>query len=410
MSMKLSGKKMGSFTNLSQKFIYLALLKNYQSVYLIVPQFYFIDINKNREYLKQFESLFCGDKKFILRSSIQGEAEDQIGAGKSLSIKNIVSYEDFLISCEKTMKQDKINGLLLQEQVLYDQHMTGAFFDSTLFLENTYEKNQFCYLTQGSHLGDLKISLPVFSIFQRVSDYIEQENFLIEMGFIKDKIYLFQLIKVKKELIKKQILAKESEILNREVGKNKYDFLEELFWVFHSFLLRNSFNRKKLLENDYEKILANWRAIINCYRIFSIFTKTKSFVEYYTWAMEGKSKWAKICKKHFSIATFLSQGAFVSQSFIKNYHKLIFLGHKNKIAEIGREAYLLEQLDPQNVYPLPKHSVVLTRSSHILSHGYLAVVEKNFCLVGNIPLSLWRQLKPGVKVKVSFSQKKFSIL
>ena len=395
---------------LSKKFVNLDILKKYKSAYLVVPPFYPIDLRENTDHLKQFESLFLENKKFILRSSIQGESEDQINAGKSLSIKDISSYQDFIASYQKIIQQEKINSLILQEQILYNQHITGAFFDKILFLESASEKKQFCYLTENSQLGELTLDLPLFSLFQKISQELKQNNFLMELGLTKDKVYLFQLIEVQNHKIKKQLLAKESEVLNKEIRKMRYNFLEELLWGFRCFFLRRYFDEKKMSVNNHEEIIYNWRAIIHCYRTFSFFRKTYSFMEYYTWAMEGKSKWAQACKKHFTIASALSRGFFVSQNFIENYNKLIFLGSKSKTVQIGREAYLMEPLDPKAVYDLPQNSVVLTRSNTILSHGYLAVVEKNLYLVGNIPLNLWNQLKPGVKVKISFSQKKFLIL
>ena len=480
----------------SPKFLNLQKLRHRQSFKHLVPPFYHVPLPKagaadkgrltntsahhSEKTLAGFKKLFNHHMTYILRSSLKGEGGGKPGRpapkgsksgtpksnplksnplkpGQSLSISNIQSFNSFIKAYNIIKQQKNVECIILQEQKFVDHHLTCVFFKNIVFLENTDQEKQFFYLNQHSHIGanefiSPKILRRIYSELQGASQYLNCETFIAELGVCDDRMFVFQLMPVTGHSLIEPLMMKYEEALHKEASKAKCRVVDELLWLWRAWRLRQTFKSKPQLfssqHNCYEYVVSNWRALINCWRVYSWLHPKACFFDFYTWAMRAETWWARWGRQHFSIATQLSKGSFVSQDFINNYNKMIFLGDKNRVCDLqvahgqvkpgqvahGQDtpwqtapvqatssmpvpaasavckAYLLDDLDPRDIYALPQHSVILTSSSNLLSHGYLAAIERNLPLVGNIPAPLLRKLKKQRRVHVQFKEKKITAL
>lgn len=411
---------------MSPKFLNLQRLRNKQQLKHLVPPFYKVpkvSIQLCEKKLLWFKKLFNYHATYILRSSLSGEGGQKLRPGQSLSIGNIQSFNSFIKAYKKIACQPKLSGIILQEQKFLDHHLTGVFFKNIAFLENTDLEKHF-FLNQYSHIGAHDAIPPktlnsIYKALRRVSKHLKHSEFIVELGLCNEQVFVFQITPTVRYELTETLMTKYEELLQQEARRENFSFLGELVWLWRGFKLRWLFNKKPQIfashHNCYEHVVSNWRALISCYRAYTWWKPQAGFFDFYSWAMGGSSRWARWIKQHFSMATYLSEGSFVSQDFMKNYKKMIFLGHQTHTCWLQKsnpshhnttdlKAYFLDNLNPRDVYALPEGSVILTSSSNLLSHGFLAAIERNLPLVGNIPAEQLKQLKKQKAVRVQFKE------
>lgn len=358
----------------------------------------------------------------ILRSSVKGEAEESnLLSGRSQSISNIKSREDFKKAYLQILQQSDIEEVILQYEILWNKHLTLIHEKDFIFVEikirgNEEDKPQFLYWTPIGHTTDSSGLLKSLNLLlNRLKPLTDsQPLWLMELGLRNEDLFLFQIQPIAPSFlgnIFSQNLV-QNMLLSRHRFKKNHGLISMMKTEWRAF------NFRKLYLISSEKPLSwvflNWEFIFHYFRIYCLQKNLKptqnSFAEFLT-AAQSKTWLGEILRFHFKIANELrSEETFEEVNFVfENNSSILFIGQGKVEGKIGKEIILLSELTPQSVYHLNSDKIVLTKTVSLLSHGILAAIEIKIRVVAGIPDEIWDQLDVDVNIYLDFKMRQILI-
>jgi hypothetical protein len=382
---------------ISKKFILIDKIKQSKEYGALIPEF--LQINRHTSYA-DIRS-FLRKEPCILRSSLLGEGEvGQIQSGRSLSFKNIKSFEDYKLHYQKILKQERMNCCILQKEIVPLVHYTGCRWGETLFVENTHTKDQISIYTTKNKSGNLNInSVLIRNIFQVLDFLSTEKNFLFEFGISNEKLFIFQI---------NELNQQTSELMTNGFLKNfmrfqknvkkKYSFFELIKIEYQAFKFRKNYSS---MYGVFE-IWLNWKYMFHYYYLFCLTHKAEATPQ--LWVAFLKKKNSTVIA-HLKIANELSlkHKGLATEHFIEpSFEPTIFFGSGQKNCNVD-DCWIAEELTPEVVYK-HRHKVFLIRSAHSLSHSVLALIELNCLAVLNLNDENWTRLKNKQNVTIDFDK------
>jgi len=372
-----------------------------------IPNFWELDDLTNIKNL--FETQV--NKSYILRSQLAGEACFKLAAGRSLSIKNIKTYEDFLFHWQHIQKIQGRCDCILMEEIDYLYHGTlwwqlkegkiELTCAKTNYLSNIYFSENVTWGQSSELAKEIKLIKKFLKIFQQNIFNSQNQSMLMEFALDKHQIYLFQAVPIPETLLQKKsffIPLKSNQYQNFNLWK----------MIWKSWQLRN---QKKV---TFEDSATNWSSLWLYYLIFlhlhGLNLDSSSWNQYLLWAKKKNNFLAEIALNHIKIHHQIGLADLIESpaQFSKIRPQMWFMGTGKNNFQVKDCLICTELPNSKELIKLPAQSLILTTSRNQLSHSYLTAVEEGIPMVANIPghnIEEWRKLDPSSYLCVDFNQK-----
>ena len=369
----------------------------------------------------EIESVKISDLS-ILRSSVKGEAgESSLLSGKSLSVSAIKEIADFKNAYHQIIQQLELEEVILQREILWDQHLTLIYEKDFFFVEikirdNELGKPQFLYWTPLGHAMDNSGLLKSLNLLlNRLKPLTDSRPlWLMELGVSNEDIFLFQIQPLSLSCLGNIF----SQNIVQEMLLSRYRF-QKSHGLFAMMKMEwRAFRFRKLYFNSIERppswVFLNWEFIFHYFRVHcllkNLYPNQNSFREFLIAAQ--KQNWmGEILSTHFRIANELRLNeTYEEVDFVFDQSStFIFIGQGKFEGKIGKEFVLLFELTPQVVYQLDSNKIIITKTLSLLNHGILAAIEKKIKVVAGVPDEIWDQLDQDVNIYLDFKKRIFLI-
>ncbi len=362
--------------------------------------------------LKDCRPPFNGIKPYILRSSLKGESGPKMNSGKSISVPLIKTREDFDRALSIISMQDDLEHIVLQEQANYEKHYTAILTDGLIYVEPTSqtESHENLFHTKHTIVGTIQHSqvLEVLKKIERVN-----KSYLVEIGATEDQVFIFQVVEMNSPMLEalSNHLVDKIFALRRKCGNR--GFLGHLNMEFQAWNLRRKFFSKSLPMN-LKSSFDNWISIFHYFNIYLMIHKKKydgqSWTSFLNW-IQGGNYWLSLAvKEHIRVANALAHSnGNPHLARFTNDQEPHFLGEGRHRVVVGKNAIIMDTLAPKSIYELPQGATILTIDNHILSHGFLAAVERGLKVVANLPREMVMGFRTGQNLQIDFKTREISI-
>lgn len=325
--------------------------------------------------------------RFILRSALKNEGDfNQLQSGKSLSPGGIDSWQKLKNSWEAVQKQEKLEEVILQEEIEWETHITLIYEKDFFFaeLKSKSHSSQFLYWTPlGQSLSPITQKIKTF--LEPIKSELEKENFwLLEAGICRDKIHLFQIHPVNQELISHVFSGELApQIISSRLRFSKPQGLLGLMrteWEARKF-------RRRMKNQNFQPstVFLNWEFLFHYFRLFCMMQKMKpdaqSFGKFLS-ASYQNSWMSSLVKKHLELANYFRKSeTFDPMNLGFSGPQLIFIGKGMFQGKVGEDILVCDEISLDTIYGNPKPRVILSKEVGLLSHPVLASVENGIHLV-----------------------------
>ena len=400
----------------SQKFQFInnfnlsVKLKNY------LPKRYRV-VGEAQNYKKYFSNSVC----YVLRSSLRSEGSvEKINAGKSLSFKEIDTYEKFKKHYLEVLQQENLEEIYLEEQFYYLDHLTIYFKDDLCFVqvnnENT-NKVSFFSITQNfisNKVEYFKIFEPFYNLWL---EFGRSEDVVIEAGINDQEMKIFQIIPVSSKVLK-NIFTDDfivKLVKSKERFSKKKSFLSLLKTERDAKKFRNNL---KLDLKDISNSFKNWEYIFHYFYLYCVVRKKsgtdQDLVDFLNHILLNKHKWpSQGIFKHLQMANLIRKyenSTELPAMFKTTSSKLYFLGKNKQLrGKLKDIAVKVDKLTPEYIYNQKDKKLILTPNNEILGHAFLAAIESNIPIVGNMDRKYWEGLTNEDFLTVDFKTKEFIV-
>lgn len=367
-----------------------------------------------RDYLLRFykaqevdESLFNNVDEFILRSALYSENDETLNSGVSLSIKNIKTYEDFKMAKEQVDQQKDLDFAIVQPYWNYEKHITLILENEKFYADVIGEKSEFILKGPMTSTGDKKILKPLLVFIDLFKKYVK-EAVILELGFSKGQLKLFQVSLFKDNQIKKfvyqELFQKIMSIQDKLANRN-------LFQKFKTELKAKRFRESNPLPT-LGNILENWFYLFHYYGVYCVRSKERvgqASFESFLKELNSKNhilslaKWHVVKANEYRVSEDLPQ----AQSFFSQ-NSNIYLGCGVKEYTYEQDCIWLEDLSFSNITE-NKNSLILSTYNAILGHPCLFMAQESIDFVGGLSRGSLSGLKQGDKISVDFNSRKIEI-
>jgi hypothetical protein len=387
----------------SQKFKYLEQIKALKPE--LIPHFYPIKSTLPEIYDKE---------TYILRSALQSEANpNNLLSGKSLSLSNL-KKKDLKEALEKVLAQDELSEVILQKQILWNQHLT-LFYQSDFFFAEIKDRNQnntFFYVGELGGTNHPLRSLLVNHLKQIKEVLRTEKNWLMEWGYDGEKFYLFQLQPIS---IDKLTTLLSSEFAFEMVqSKERFSKNQNLWAMLKTEWLAFIYRRKKIKNPTFEAkdVFLNWEFIFHYFRLFCFSKNIKpdeeSLMKFYQ-SLQEDHYLANVTKTHFKLANFWRKTeALPSLNFLSHEKKMRFIGSGQGYF-FKNQLVFMEDLVVEDIYQLNDKKIILTKSISLLSHGILAALEQGHSVIFGISDEDWLSLISMDQIYLDFESQKLGL-
>ncbi|MBI2519279.1 MAG: hypothetical protein HYV97_02630 [Bdellovibrio sp.] len=362
-------------------------------------------------------SEFLSTSPCILRSSLKNEGNISfLGAGKSLSFKQIYDEESYKNAYMEISAQENLDEIILQKQIFYIDHLT-VLQDEDFFYGNFISEGEsgFFVLSPLTKMGRFPHEKLLIPFLELLKHRLEKGKWLFELGISQQGIFLFQAVLVPVNLLNSvftdDLLCK---ILNTKSAiQTAPSFWQLLSREWQAFLFRRQDHSKSSVSAAF----ANWYFLFHYFYLYCKMNRRhgydSDFVDFLKLSYGKQSNWqTEIIKKHLKLATEIRKNEsepFVPASFTAMSGGAYFLGKGLHEGIIGRDALLLKELIPDTIYRVPSSKIIITPSSQILGHGILAAVERNINILANVEEKLFASLTPSEHFCIDFEKGSFVI-
>ena len=173
----------------------------------LIPPFEKIDVTTG-SISSAFSSLLAKvSTPFILRSSITNEGKcDSLMSGKSVSIKKIISLKCAKDAYIAVKFQKDIDEIILQQEIEHSLHLTVMVEHDFFYMDFSGEKKGIYLESERFATGDFpeNFAKKLRSIVASLKESVAVP-FLLEAGICGERLYLYQIMKLRPEYISKII-------------------------------------------------------------------------------------------------------------------------------------------------------------------------------------------------------------
>lgn len=367
-----------------------------------IPSYKILPLQDRENALNIYRECRRDWKNMILRSALNSEASETgvLLSGKSISIGNIQTHQDFLEAYDKASAQADLAEMQLEEQVGFDQHYTVLGFKNVFLIQNTLN-GESLFFTTSTYIGKVENQKQIVHWILKFKQSIPMDFFLLEIGIVGSHLYLFQGNSVKENLAKKIFDSSPY----REIYQSALSWPRNPGLFFLLKLLIGSFlTRWKSLAGS-----VNWKFIWFYFYLFALNRARQnldlSFIEFLN-SLNNSASWNnQAALKHIELLNKDRENYNLHAGFHLD-SGAIFQGH-GEVVTTSEKAYFFDQLQPEILYSLPKNSVIFTKDFNVLAHGFLICLEQDFSIIGNLDDEQYLKYKNhGEKIRVNFTDKK----
>jgi hypothetical protein len=401
-------------------------MTNSQKFYLLKK----LSDNKKHEYFAKIipfihqevsEATFQSGKSLILRSGLKNEGKkESLLSGKSLSIKEITTFEKYTIALKSINAQPHLDQILLQEEFLFEDHLT-IYAENSFYFVEIKNKNALSTVIISSDFvsGSYRYLDCLKNFIHHWSQLKYSGKFIIEAGIKASEIRLFQANEIGESLIK-NIFSNDLliKMIKSDIRRDsKISSLSLLKKEFQAMTFRKNMENKK--EFFIEDAFNNWSYLFHYFFIYCHFYKKngfdQDFIDFLN-SCQKKTNWlAKIAAKHIALSYKIRESENSNQDInLESAFRLVseeayFLGQGFFKGSVEKIAYLCESLIPEEIYSLDKSKIILTPDFHILSHGFLVALERGIPVVANINRLKFSSIKKEDILTADFINKIFML-
>lgn len=347
----------------------------------------------------------------ILRSALHLEAsQGHLGSGKSKSISGICSEKDLNTAWQEVRSQENFCEAIIQDEVPWETHITLIYENDFFFAELKSRTGHpyFIYWTPLAYTLT-KETILLKNLISLIKQSLKTHSFwLMELGMIDEKLFLFQIQPVNLNFMGKIFSSELGLHLVR--SRLRFSRSQNIFslikneWHAHKF-------RKQIISASYSpaNVFLNWEFIFHYYRLFCMLKKLspngQSFAQFLSQGFES-SFLSIAVRKHLEFAHYYrTQEEFLPMDIGMEGPGIIFLGKGIISGVVGVDIECFDKIPIQSVYQKSKPKIILTKEVSLLSHPILASVENGIALV----LGMESFPENGANIVVDFEKKSFLI-
>lgn len=345
----------------------------------------------------------------ILRSSLASESGDQLLSGKSLSIASIDTKQKLDEAWTKIHAQPELEEVLWQQEIFWDKHLTVVVEKNFVFFEarNRNGKKEFFYWSElVKSLEPIVQSLVNF--LSPLRPLIQDgQPWLLELGSVSDKFFVFQLHPVRSALLEK-IFSTElvSQIISSRL---RFAKKQTLFHLLATEWKARQFRQQASSAFSAAQVFLNWEYLFHYFRLFCMLNHkqpdAQSFADFLSESF--KKGWlGSMVKKHLELANFFRQNEpFDPMKLGFGSSGPVFIGKGVLEGVVGEDLIFCEEVDLAAIYHKQKPRAILTKEVGMLSHPVLASVENGIPLV----LGLCQDLEVGDRIYLDFERRELRV-
>lgn len=346
-------------------------------------------------------------EELIIRSALKIESEVQLNSGVGISINNINNSEEFKTAQKIIEEQDNFDFAIYQPNFPHSKHITVIADNETFYGDVIGDNKEFVMVSSSTQVGNQEIIKSIKSFLHKLKPHYS-DNLLIEFGFERGELKVFQVMEVKdpslihffyQELfIKAQQVQKEIQVTS--------------LWQKMKMELNALKFRKSPKSASIANVLDNWLYIFHYYKLFCIkrvlLVGAASF-ESFLKSLNENDHILKMAKEHIKMASELRAIESLPElgaSFLDS--REIYLGKGKVDFILGRDAVVLEDLSFKNLIE-NKNRLILSTYNLILGHPCLYMAQERINFVGGLKAEVLKFLKDGDEISVDFNLRKIQV-
>jgi hypothetical protein len=359
------------------------------------------------------------DKLKVLRSSLKSEAQKvSLQSGKSISILNLSNLIEFKAALKRVYNQEDLLEVILQDQVLWEQHLTLIYEEDFIFIEikdRNSDQIQFYYTSLAGESGHFSFVDKLKKYLKKLAPILKEDKlWIMEWGVVNSELSLFQIHPISSDYA--EHIFSDDLALQLLQSKNRFQgqpsFKDLILTEWSAFLYRKK--KQKNFEIKNQDVFINWEYIFHYYRLYCQSRNLKPTNVIFNDFLNQTYKnnyFSNTVKVHLSLANkFRNNETYAPIDYIlEGKSKLNFLGKGQFSGTINGGIVLLAELTPEAVYQLPESCIILTKTVSLLGHGILASVERGLPVLSGISEEEWEKLLKCNKIFLDFENQIFKI-
>jgi phosphohistidine swiveling domain-containing protein len=349
-------------------------------------------------------------KSVILRSALIIENTKVLNSGIGLSIIGINDKKTFDESKSQILSQSSLDYAIMQPCIEHEFHLTvfsTAHFD---FVESVGctpgTKSGFDFINDKT-LSSKKPFLKALSNFLRLYKKEFSGEYILELGFSKSRLYLYQANDLKGKNLDESLyssILKRSLLLNQQLKKNSFLNHLRIEKRAHVFRLKGNYT-------NVSDCLDNWLYIFFYFKLFCIKNKrsfSQDSFELFLNTVNSKVHLSKMLKRHLEISSLTNEIFEFNINTVFSESKEIYIGSGEMSGIIDESILVSESLDPKTIKEM-KPSLVISSYDSLLGHPALICAELGIPLIGGLASSVIHSISLGDNFSVDFKLKQFTI-